>query len=64
MKKLIASISGLSALGASAVALAERTPGGISMLPANSALAEEVHFFHNAILMPIITVISLFVLRC
>jgi len=32
------------------------------MLPANSALAEEVHFFHNWILMPIITVISLFVL--
>ena len=47
---------------AGATALAERTQGGVSMLPANSALAEEVHFFHNWILMPIITVISLFVL--
>ncbi len=36
--------------------------GGLGMLPAGSALAEEVHFFHNGILMPIITVISLFVL--
>ncbi|GJL94029.1 MAG: hypothetical protein DHS20C05_04340 [Hyphococcus sp.] len=32
------------------------------MQPANSGVAEEVHFFHNVILMPIITVISLFVL--
>ncbi|MEL6369736.1 MAG: cytochrome c oxidase subunit II [Pseudomonadota bacterium] len=36
--------------------------GNIGLLPAGSALAEEVHFFHNGILMPIITVISLFVL--
>ena len=36
--------------------------GGVGMVPAGSKLAEEVHFFHNAILMPIITVISLFVL--
>lgn len=35
---------------------------GIAMLPANSALASDVHFFHNVILMPIITVISVFVL--
>ena len=47
---------------AGASALAERTQGGISMLPANSALAEEVHFFHNVVLMPIITVICIFVL--
>lgn len=45
-----------------ATALAERTQGGVAMLPANSALAEQVHFFHNWILMPIITVISVFVL--
>ena len=36
--------------------------GEIEMLKAGSKLAEEVHFFHNIILMPIITVISLFVL--
>lgn len=61
MKKLIA---GFSALGvwAAATASAQIKSGGIAMQPANSALAEEVHFFHNGILLPIITVISLFVL--
>lgn len=38
------------------------TDGGVGMLPAASRLAEEVHFFHNGILLPLITVISLFVL--
>lgn len=61
MKKLTAAISGLS-VWAGAAALAERTPGGVAMLPANSGMAEEVHFFHNAILMPIITGICLLVL--
>ncbi|WP_428407584.1 cytochrome c oxidase subunit II [Hyphococcus sp.] len=37
-------------------------PGGIDMQPAASALAEEVHFFHNGILMPVMTGISLLVL--
>lgn len=55
-------VSGVTALAAGASAAAERTQGGIAMLPANSALAEEVHFFHNWILMPTITAISLFVL--
>ncbi|MCA8887996.1 MAG: hypothetical protein KDA46_04135, partial [Parvularculaceae bacterium] len=36
--------------------------GGYKMLPAASALAEQVHFFHNGVLMPIITVISLVIL--
>lgn len=36
--------------------------GDVGMLPAASKLAEEVHFFHNGVLMPIITVISIFVL--
>ncbi len=62
MKRLIAAIAGSGAFMAGATALAERTPGGISMLPANSALAEQVHFFHNWILMPLITFISVFVL--
>lgn len=48
------------------VALAQMpyTPvdGEMGMIPAASKLAEEVHFFHNVILMPIITVITLFVL--
>ncbi len=36
--------------------------GGTGMVPAASKLAGEVHFFHNGVLMPIITVITLFVL--
>lgn len=35
---------------------------GIALLPAQSALASEVHFFHNSVLMPIITSITIFVL--
>ena len=38
------------------------TDGDVGMLPAASKLAEEVHFFHNGVLMPIITLISIFVL--
>ena len=36
--------------------------GAVGMLPAASRLAEDVHFFHNGVLMPIITAISVFVL--
>jgi len=60
MKKPIAAISGFGVWAATAQA--QITPGGIGMQPANSALAEEVHWFHNIILMPVITIISLFVL--
>jgi len=38
------------------------TDGAIGMLRSNSSLADEVGFFHNMILLPIITVITLFVL--
>ncbi|MBL4619247.1 MAG: cytochrome c oxidase subunit II [Marinicaulis sp.] len=61
MKKLLAIILGLGILVA-ATASAQLTPGGIDMQPANSGIAEEVRFFHNGILLPIITVICLFVL--
>ena len=37
-------------------------PGQIGMQIANSPIAEEIHFFHNVILMPVITIICLFVL--
>ena len=43
-------------------ALAQAVPGGIGMQPPNSAIAEEVQWFHNILLMPIITFISVFVL--
>ncbi len=61
MKRLISVLAGLGVLAAAAAHALPRD-GGIEMLPAASALAQEVHFFHNAILLPIITVISLFVL--
>jgi cytochrome c oxidase subunit 2 len=37
-------------------------PGQIGMQTANSPIADEIHFFHNDILLPIITIICLFVL--
>lgn len=61
MKRLLSGLSGAITL-ASANAFALPEDGGVAMLPAGSALAEEVHFFHNGILLPIITVISIFVL--
>lgn len=38
------------------------TPGGIGLQEAASPLKHEAHFFHDIILMPIITIITLFVL--
>src|SRR3546814_12704932 len=51
--------------GASAFAeelIGQPTPGGIGLQPAMSPLKHHAHFFHDMILMPIITVITLFVL--
>lgn len=68
MNKLIAgaaaaAFAGIAAAFATGAARAQQAvDGGVSLLPANSALAEEVHFFHNWILMPVITGISLLVL--
>jgi cytochrome c oxidase subunit 2 len=42
--------------------LGQPTPGGIGLQEAASPLKHDAHFFHDAILMPIITIISLFVL--
>ena len=61
MKKLIAGLSAFC-IWAGAAAHAQLTPGGYTLQPANSAVAEDVHFFHNVVLMPIITFICLFVL--
>lgn len=63
MKRLIAGLAFAVLMAAGATASADLpVDGGITMVPAASKLAEEVHFFHNGVLMPIITVISLFVL--
>jgi len=41
--------------------LGQPTPGAIGLQPAASPLMHDAHFFHNAILLPITTIISLFV---
>ncbi|HRD46805.1 MAG TPA: cytochrome c oxidase subunit II, partial [Caulobacter sp.] len=60
-------VAGASAAMWGAYAFAEErlgqpTPGGIGLQPAASPLKHEAHFFHDVILLPIITGISLFVL--
>jgi cytochrome c oxidase subunit 2 len=68
MKRILAAMVAAAAGFCSAATAQESAPangpvdGGIAMIRANSALAEEVHWFHNLVLMPIITSISLFVL--
>ena len=51
---------GLSALAEDLVG--QPTPGGMDLQPGVTPLREDAIFFHNIILLPIITVISLFVL--
>ncbi len=60
--RLITAGTGLaiSCFAASAIALPQK--GGISLLKANSPVAEEVHLFHNWLLMPVMTIICIFVL--
>ena len=71
MKSKFQGIAGLMAgagaamMGSMALAqerLGQPTPGGIGLQQAASPLKHEAHFFHDIILLPIITVISLFVL--
>ncbi|MCK5750195.1 MAG: cytochrome c oxidase subunit II, partial [Oricola sp.] len=61
MKRLFSFLFGLSVLAGSA-AYALPQDGGLTMMAPASALAEEVHFFHDGILLPIITAICLLVL--
>lgn len=62
MKKILTAVSASgAALYAAAMAQAP-VPGGITMQTAASAKAEDVHFFHNWIMMPVMTGISLLVL--
>jgi cytochrome c oxidase subunit 2 len=51
-----------SALAAQAPGDGYPAPGQIGLQMANSPIADEIHAFHNGILLPIITLISLFVL--
>lgn len=63
MKRILAGLTAVATCAAQAHAAGDLpVDGGYNMLPAASALAEQVHFFHNDVLMPIITVISLVIL--
>lgn len=63
MIKTLASAATVSTMSlGSALASDGPTNGGIALLPANSAIAEEVHQFHNLILVPMMFGISIFVL--
>lgn len=59
---LLAAASASAALAAPAELLGQPTPGGFGMQPGASPLQHQQAFFHNAVLLPIITVITLFVL--
>ncbi|MEO0880935.1 MAG: cytochrome c oxidase subunit II transmembrane domain-containing protein [Pseudomonadota bacterium] len=64
-RRLAAVFAGSGAVGAAGAAVAAEghaQDGGITLLPAGSALAAEVHSFHNWVLMPVMVGISLFVL--
>ena len=68
MRKLATAVSlalGAAMWGAAAQAkelLGQPTPGGIGLQPAGSEFKEAAHFFHDGILMPIITAICVLVL--
>jgi cytochrome c oxidase subunit 2 len=57
---LTVSLGGLPAMAADV--LGQPTPGGIDFQPSAAPLKADAIFFHNAILLPIITAITLFVL--
>lgn len=61
----LATVAGAMFWGTSVLAeelIGQPTPGGIGLQPAMSPLKHHAHFFHDLILMPIITAITLFVL--
>ncbi|WP_369058429.1 cytochrome c oxidase subunit II [Caulobacter sp. 73W] len=68
MRRMMAGLAAFAAtatFGAQALAeqlMGQPTPKGIALQPAASPLKHHAHFFHDAILLPIITIITLFVL--
>ena len=65
-RQIVLAAGALTLAGFSSAAIAATVgyaePGQLGFQQAASPVAEEIHFFHDAILMPIITVITLFVL--
>ncbi len=61
---MAATIASLAAVGAARAeeVIGHAYPGQMGLQPAVTPIAEEMHFFHNDILLPVIIVISLFVL--
>lgn len=62
MKRILAGVMSIAALGFGAAMATTPSDGGIAMIPAASKLAEEVHFFHNVVLQPVIFGIAALVL--
>lgn len=63
VKKLaIVALAGLPAVALAAGPIGHALPGQIGFIPADTTVARDIHVFHNDLLMPIITLISLFVL--
>jgi cytochrome c oxidase subunit 2 len=62
-RNILASMAAMAVTFATGAALADQpVPGGYGFQPAVTPIMKEITFFHNGILMPIITVITLFVL--
>jgi len=59
---LAAMTSATAAMAADGGVFGHAVPGQIKLIEGQTPIAHEIDFFHNSILMPIITVISLFVL--
>ena len=63
LRRLFGISLGVITLGFAGAALAAQPqPGGIDLQPAATQLASDIHWFHSAILMPIITIVVLVVL--
>lgn len=61
-RSLVAVVGTGAILAAGAAFAAQPVPGGINLQPSASPIMTEIHWFHSVILMPIITLVSLFVL--
>ncbi len=58
----LAVLMGLPSLAMAAGPIGYALPGQVGFIPADTSVAHDIHAFHNDLLLPIITVISLFVL--
>lgn len=62
MRAALSAFAAMIMTAGGAARAAEPQDGGLGLQPAASPVMEDIHFFHNVLLMPIITAISVFVL--